>query len=186
MTTGMNLWDASVWNFVITMTLLFSAMLIANTLCTTIPALRRLMIPSSVLGGFILLIVNTIFKNCFHIELYQTSTLEILTYHGLGLGFAAMALRNVDKKQDNRSKTGAFDTGITVVGTYLLQAILGLAVTIILYYAIGSFFASGILLPMGCSCPPATPLDPMSSSGVSDGPRMGGCGPANCERKGSL
>lgn len=149
MTTGMNLWDASVWNFVITMTLLFSAMLIANTLCTTIPALRRLMIPSSVLGGFILLIVNTIFKNCFHIELYQTSTLEILTYHGLGLGFAAMALRNVDKKKDNRSKTGAFDTGITVVGTYLLQAILGLAVTIILYYAIGSFFASGILLPMG-------------------------------------
>ena len=149
MTTGMNLWDANVWGFVITMTLLFVSMIIANILRNTIPALRKLMIPSSVLGGFILLIVNTIFKNCFHIELYQTSLLEVLTYHGLGLGFAAMALRNVDKKQDNRSKTGAFDSGVTVVSTYLLQAVLGLVVTVILFYAINSFFASGILLPMG-------------------------------------
>jgi len=149
MTTGMNLWDANVWSFVITMTMLFVSMLIANILRNTIPALRRLMIPSSVLGGFILLIVNTICKNLLHIELYQTGMLEILTYHGLGLGFSAMALRTVDKKQDNRSKTGAFDSGVTVVSTYLLQAVLGLVVTIVLFYLINSFFASGILLPMG-------------------------------------
>ena len=149
MTTGMNLWDANVWSFVITMTMLFVSMIIANTLRNTIPALRRLMIPSSVLGGFILLICNTICKNCFHIELYQTSMLETLTYHGLGLGFSAMALRNVDKKQNNRSKTGAFDSGVTVVSTYLLQAVLGLVISVTLYYAINGFFASGILLPMG-------------------------------------
>jgi len=149
MTTGMNLWDANVWSFVITMTLLFVSMIIANILRNTIPALRRLMIPSSVLGGFLLLIVNTFCKNVLDIQLYQTSLLEVLTYHGLGLGFSAMALRNVDKKQDNRSKTGAFDSGVTVVSTYLLQAVLGLVVTVILFYAINSFFASGILLPMG-------------------------------------
>ena len=149
MTTGMNLWDANVWSFVITMTLLFVAMIIANVLRNTVPFLRRLMIPSSVLGGFLLLIVNTVFKNCFHIELYSTGLLEILTYHGLGLGFSAMALRTVEKKKDNRSKTGAFDSGVTVVSTYLLQAIMGLVVTVILFYAINSFFASGILLPMG-------------------------------------
>ena len=149
MTTGMNLWDANVWSFLITMTLLFVSMILANTLCNTIPFLKRLMIPSSVLGGFILLIVNTIFKNCFNIELYQTSMLEILTYHGLGLGFSAMALRNVNKKTDDHSKTGAFDTGITVVATYLLQAVLGLIITVALYFVINSFFASGILLPMG-------------------------------------
>ena len=149
MTTGMNLWDANVWSFVITMTLLFASMILANVLRNTIPALRRLMIPASVLGGFILLILNTIFKHCFHIELYQTGILEILTYHGLGLGFAAMALRNIDKKQDNRSKTGALDTGLTVVCGYLLQAVMGLIVTILLFHLIGSFFASGVLLPMG-------------------------------------
>ena len=149
MTTGMELWDANVWSFLITMALLFGAMILANTLCNLIPFLKRLMIPSSVLGGFILLIVNTVFKNCFEVELYQTSMLEILTYHGLGLGFSAMALRNVQKKTDERSKTGAFDTGITVVATYLLQAILGLVITAVLYYLLSSFFASGILLPMG-------------------------------------
>ena len=149
MTTGMELWDANVWSFLITMALLFGAMILANTLCNLIPFLKRLMIPSSVLGGFILLIVNTVFKYCFEFELYQTSMLEILTYHGLGLGFSAMALRNVQKKTDERSKTGAFDTGITVVATYLLQAILGLVITVVLYYLLSSFFASGILLPMG-------------------------------------
>lgn len=149
MTTGMNLWDPGVWSFVITMTLLFVAMIIANTLRNTIPALRRLMIPSSVLGGFILLILNTISKNCFDLPLYQTDLLETLTYHGLGLGFAAMALRNVDKKQSDRSKTGAFDSGVAVVSTYLLQAVLGLIVTIVLFHLLGGFFASGILLPMG-------------------------------------
>lgn len=149
MTTGMNLWDANVWSFVITMTLLFVSMILANVLRNTIPVLRRLMIPSSVLGGFLLLIVHTIFKNCFHIELYSTGMLEILTYHGLGLGFSAMALRTVEKKQDNRSKTGAFDSGVTVVSTYLLQAVLGLIVTIVLFYLLKSFFAAGILLPMG-------------------------------------
>ena len=149
MTTGMNLWDANVWSFIITMTLLFAAMIIANTLRNTVPFLRRLMIPSSVLGGFILLIVNTVFKNVFNISLYENGILEILTYHGLGLGFSAMALRTIEKKSDDRSKTGAFDSGVTVVSTYLLQAIMGLIVTVILFFAINSFFASGILLPMG-------------------------------------
>ena len=149
MTTGMNLWDANVWSFVITMTLLFSSMMLANALRNTIPFLRRLMIPSAVLGGFILLIVHTFFKHCLNIELYQTSMLEVLTYHGLGLGFSAMALRSVEKKTDKRSQTGAFDSGVTVVCSYLLQAAIGLAVTIILFHLMGSFFASGILLPMG-------------------------------------
>jgi len=149
MTTGMNLWDSSVWSFIITMTLLFVSMILANTLRNTIAPLRRLMIPSSVLGGFILLIVHTVFKHVFHIPLYENGILEILTYHGLGLGFAAMALRTVDKKSDNRSKTGAMDTGLAVVNGYLLQAVVGLMVTIILSFVLGSFFASGILLPLG-------------------------------------
>ena len=61
MTTGMNLWDANVWSFVITMTLLFVSMILANTLRNTIPALRRLMIPSSVLG---ISSVKAVKENC--------------------------------------------------------------------------------------------------------------------------
>ena len=69
MTTGMNLWDTGVWSFIITMTMLFVSMIIANTLRNTIAPLRRLMIPSSVLGGFILLIVHTACKHLLHMPL---------------------------------------------------------------------------------------------------------------------
>jgi len=149
MTTGMNLWDTSVWSFVLTIAILLIAMMVANSLRNTIKAIRRLMIPSAVLGGFLLLLINWVLKSVFGISLYSTSTLETLTYHGLGLGFAAMALRNINKNPDKRSRTGGFDTGITVVCSYLMQAVLGLVVTITLYRFLGSFFASGILLPMG-------------------------------------
>ena len=149
MTTGMNLWDADVWSFVLTLSLLFAAMIAANTLRRLCPFIRKALIPSSVLGGFLLLFANAIARWVFHHPLFSTGTLETLTYHGLGLGFAALALRNTEKKTDGRSRTGAFDTGVAVVNGYLLQAVLGLIVTIGLYYAIRSFYASGLLLPMG-------------------------------------
>ena len=149
MSTGMNLWDSHVWSFVLTMALLLVAMIVANMLRNLCKPIRHLMIPASVLGGFLLLLLNWLAKGVFHTALYSTDTLEILTYHGLGLGFAALALRNADKKQDRYSRAGAFDAGVAVVNGYLLQAVMGLAVTVVLYYLIGSFFASGLLLPMG-------------------------------------
>ncbi|HQQ88958.1 MAG TPA: hypothetical protein PLU82_01870, partial [Oscillospiraceae bacterium] len=62
MTTGINLWDKEVWSFIVTLTLLFLAMMAANTLRNMIPALRRLMIPSSVLGGFLILFVGYLYR----------------------------------------------------------------------------------------------------------------------------
>ena len=149
MTSGLNLWDSEVWGFVLTLALLFGIMLLANTLRRLCGFLRRMMIPSSVLGGFLLLGLNFVLEKGWGISLYSTAELEILTYHGLGLGFAALSLRRLRKDQDGRSKTGALDAGLTVVNGYLLQAVLGLAITIGLYYAIGSFYGSGVLLPMG-------------------------------------
>ena len=149
MTVGMNLWDADVWSFILTLSLLFAAMILANILRNVLPFIRKALIPSSVLGGFLLLFANFIAKQFFNTPLYSTATLEILTYHGLGLGFAALSLRRLEKKTDGRSKTGALDSGITVVNGYLLQGAIGLTVTLIFYKLIGSFYAAGVLLPMG-------------------------------------
>lgn len=149
MTTGMNFWDAEVWSFIVSLGALLLAMMAANALQKMIKPLRRLMIPSSVLGGFLLLGVMWLVRALGGGEIVTTSLLEMITYHGLGLGFAAMALRSMEKKQDKRSRTGAFDCGVTVVCGYLMQAVVGLAVTLLLYKLIGGFFASGILLPMG-------------------------------------
>ena len=149
MTTGINLWDKEVWSFIVTLTLLFLAMMAANTLRNMIPALRRLMIPSSVLGGFLILFVGYLYREITGNPLLPTTTLEMLTYHGLGLGFVAMSLRNTDLQKDRTMKTGGFDSGVTVVATYLMQAALGMVISIVCYYALGSFFASGMLLPLG-------------------------------------
>lgn len=148
MTTGINFWDSGVWSFIITITLLLVAMITANVLRNLIKPLRTLMIPSSVLGGFLLLLANFIAIKITGNSLFRGSILEMLTYHGLGLGFVAMSLRTNEKKKEKK-QAGAFDTGITVVSTYLLQGIVGLLISVGLYYAIGSFFGSGLLLPMG-------------------------------------
>lgn len=58
MTTGMNLWDAGVWSFVLTLSLLFAAMIAANVLRRVCPFIRKALIPSSVLGGFLLLLAS--------------------------------------------------------------------------------------------------------------------------------
>ncbi len=145
----MNLWDGQVWSFVLTLSMLFAAMIAATVLRNICAPVRRALIPSSVLGGFILLLANTLSKTVFHNPLYSSNVLEILTYHGLGLGFSALALRRTEKKKDGRSRTGAFDAGVTVVNGYLLQAVLGLGITLGLSYVIGNFAASGLLLPMG-------------------------------------
>ena len=105
MTTGLNFWDIPVWSFVLTMFFLFFSMMVANTLRNIIRPLRKLMIPSSVLGGLILLLADFICREISGKALVSASTLEMLTYHGLGLGFVAMALRNLDKKKDQRSRT---------------------------------------------------------------------------------
>ncbi|MBR5381497.1 MAG: hypothetical protein IK136_02635 [Oscillospiraceae bacterium] len=149
MTSGMNFWDVGVWSFVVTITLLLVFMMLANALRNLIPALKRLMIPSAVLGGFLALFASFLFKKLTGHHMFPAMTLEALTYHGLGLGFAAMSLRTLEKQKDKTEKTGAFDTGVAVVGGYLLQGLVGLVISVVLYYLIGSFFASGALLPLG-------------------------------------
>ena len=149
MTGQLSFWDVEVWSFVVTLAVLFGGMLLANALRRQIPFLRRSLIPSSVLGGFLVLIADAAFKAIFGHSMFTTSTLEALTFHGLGLGFVAMALRHTEKIRGKKARRDVFATSTVVVGSYLLQALLGLAVTVVLFYLIGSYAAGGVLLPMG-------------------------------------
>ena len=144
-----NLWDLSVWNFIIVLTVLLIGMMAANVLRRVIPPLRRSMIPSSVLGGFLVLITGYVYKKITGNAMLDVRTLEALTYHGLGLGFVAMSLKTIEREKDPHRQRDIFNTGLTTVAGYLLQAIAGLAITIGFSYALGSFPAAGLLLPMG-------------------------------------
>ena len=148
MTSGINFWDDSVWSFLLTLAILLAAMLAANILRGLIPALRKAMIPSSVLGGFLALGIHFLVKQFNGTGLFETSLLESLTYHGLGLGFVAMSLRDMGE-QKGRQRGDTFQTSVSVVNSYLLQGICALLITIGLSYVLNCFFASGLLLPMG-------------------------------------
>lgn len=146
---AIHLWDNNIWSFVVSMALLFGAMMLANVLRRTIPFLRKSLIPSSVIGGFLVLAAGGIYKLITGDRLFDAATLEALTYHGLGLGIVAMTFQSSEKLKGKEARRDIFNTGLITVSTYLLQAVAGLVITILLFYLIGSWPQSGILLPMG-------------------------------------
>ncbi|MBR0140254.1 MAG: hypothetical protein IJM17_08220 [Firmicutes bacterium] len=149
MTGSFNFWDSQVWSFVITVSILLAAMMLANLLRRKIHLLRRSLLPSAVVGGFIVLAADSIYKSAFGSSMFDLSTLESLTYHGLGLGFIALAWRHLDGVRGKKARKDVFNTATITVGGYLIQALFGLLISATLFYALGSFAAGGILLPMG-------------------------------------
>ena len=74
----------------------------------------------------------------------------MLTYHALALGFIATTLKPSNGKFGKERSREVFDTGVTTVSTYLLQAVLGLGITIVAaLIAKDLFSAAGVLLPFG-------------------------------------
>ena len=154
----MNFWDSEAWGFFMLLAVLLASMLFANIIKKNIPFLQKSLIPTSVVGGLILLIVAWVFKSITDVKMFNTSffggngteNLRLLTYHMLALGFIASSFKRTGKKLTKERSTEIFNTGVTTVSTYLIQAIVGLIVTIIAALFISGFFSgSGILLAFG-------------------------------------
>lgn len=153
-----NFWDFSVWGWLILIAVLLGSLLVANALKKNIPLLQESLIPTSVLGGAILLAITAIFRlitkdSFFDGILFNgngSANLEVLTYHTLALGFIASALKTSDQKTTKKRALEIFDSGVTTVATYLLQAVVGFGITMIAALIIEDFFpAAGVLLPFG-------------------------------------
>ncbi len=153
-----NFWDFSVWGLVNLIAVLLLSLLLANMCKRRIKFLKNSLIPTSVLGGLILFIINIIYKSITKVSLFNTeffggngnSALEIITYHTLALGFIAVSFKTNDNKLTKKRTVEIFNTGITTVSTYLLQAVVGIGITIIASLIVKDLFvASGILLPFG-------------------------------------
>ena len=101
-----NFWDPQVWGVFNLIAVLLLSLLAANSLKKLIPPLKKSLIPSSVLGGLLLLIVAVIYEGITGNNLFNTGffggsgagVLEVLTYHGLALGFIATTLKPSDGK----------------------------------------------------------------------------------------
>ena len=153
-----NFWDSSVWGFFYLLAVLLMSLLAANIVKKGIKPLRESLIPVSVLGGGILIIVEGIYKLVTGEAMFDTAffgsngteMLEIITYHTLALGFIASTFKSSDAKLTKERTTEIFNTGVTTVATYLLQAVVGFGITIVASFIIKDFFAAaGILLPFG-------------------------------------
>jgi Na+/glutamate symporter len=153
-----NFWDFSVWGSFNLVALLLVSLIVANILKKLIKPLENSLIPTSVLGGILLLIASTIYKAVTGESMYNTpffggnggTALEILTYHTLALGFIATALKSTGGKMTKKRSAEIFNTGVTTVSTYLIQGVFGLAITIVAALIVEDFFpAAGILLPFG-------------------------------------
>lgn len=153
-----NFWESDVWGTLCLLATLLLSLLLANGLKKTVGFLRASLIPTSVLGGILLLVVTSVYKGITGETLFNTAffggdgvwMLEKITYHALALGFIATALKSSDKKLTKQRSKEVFDTGVTTVSTYLLQAVFGLGITLIVSFIVSDFFsASGVLLPFG-------------------------------------
>ena len=153
-----NFWDYSVWSTLFVVAVLLVSLLAGNVVKKSIPFLRDSLVPTSVIGGLLLIIIAAIYKAItgdvmFDSALFGgrgTESLEIITYHALALGFIASSFKSSKGKLTKERSVEIFNTGVTTVSTYLIQAIFGLAITMIAALIITDFFsAAGILLPFG-------------------------------------
>ena len=144
------------WMWLVQFCILATALLLGNALRTQIPFLKKSLLPSALLGGLLLLIFKSL-PGCD--KLLNKNVMEIITYHTLGLGFVALALKN-NKIESKSSPMKVVETGALTASTYVIQGIVGLLVTIPLFYFGKRFFyASGLLLPMGYGQGPGQALN---------------------------
>lgn len=154
----LNFWDFNAWSGLNVFAVLLASLLVANIIKKAIPFLQASLIPTSVLAGGILIVVAGIYKWATNDVMFDTAffgghgtaTLELITYHTLALGFIATTFKSGKGKMNKKRTVEIFNTGITTVSSYLLQAVLGLTISLVATIIIKDFFdAAGILLPFG-------------------------------------
>ena len=153
-----NFWEFEAWGTYNVIAVLLLSLLAATMLRKNIKWLNESLIPTSVLGGGILIVIAGFYKLFTGDVLFDTAffggngtaNLELITYHTLALGFIASAFKTSDKNMNKQRLTEIINTGITTVATYLLQGVVGLLITIIAAKIMTNFFAAaGLLLPFG-------------------------------------
>ena len=154
----MNFWDVEVWGGMNVFAMLLLGLLMASLLKKAFRVLRESLMPTAVLGGFILLGISGIYmvfsgKSMFYTKFMGGNgfdILEMITYHALALGFIASTFESADNNASAKRKIEIFNTGVTTVSTYLVQAITGLGLTILISKVMTNIFpAAGMILPFG-------------------------------------
>lgn len=151
----------AVWAFLVQIALLLLFMMVGNILRRTIPLFRKCLIPSALLGGALLLIVDIIVKQ-FGFTLVDNRLMQVITYHCLAIGFAAMSLKT-EKSAHKTNKTQIVEFGALQGGSYMLQAFVGLGITLLLFLLTRNgdkviSYICGLILPLAYGQGPGNAL----------------------------
>ena len=120
-----------VWAFMVQLGLLLIFLMLGNILRRTIPLFRKCLIPSALLGGAMLLLVDVICKQ-FGVTLVDNRLMQVITYHCLAIGFASMSLKT-EKSAHKTNRAQVVEFGALQGGSYMLQAFVGLGITLIMF-----------------------------------------------------
>lgn len=140
--------DSVVWEYLIQIFILVVALLIGNTVRRKVKFIKKSLIPTSLLGGLFILILKFI---PYVSDVVDQGFMEIITYHALGIGFIALSLKTAKQSSKSSAKT-VIDTGLVTGASYVLQAVIGLVVTIGLFIlgdAWGIIPGAGVILALG-------------------------------------
>ena len=151
----------AVWAFLVQFGLLLLFLMLGNILRRTIPLFRKCLVPSALLGGTILLIVNIITKQ-FGFVMVDNRLMQVITYHCLAIGFAAMTLKT-EKSTHKTNKAQVVEFGALQGGTYMLQAFTGIGITLILFLLTRNSdkivsYICGLILPLAFGQGPGNAL----------------------------
>ena len=151
----------AVWRLLVNIGLTLIFLLIGNAIRRLIPFLRKAHIPSALIGGLLLFLFDLALK-AGGIVLIDKRIMQIITYHALAIGFIAMTLK-IAKKHKNGSFMKAVQNGAITGGTYMLQAVFGILVSLVFFWlSMNSteqfFYDAGVLLPLGYGQGPGNAL----------------------------
>ena len=150
-----------VWSFMVQLGLLLLFLVLGNIFRRTIPFFRKCLVPSALLGGTLMLLVN-IFAKQFGFVMVDNRMMQVITYHCLAIGFAAMSLKT-EKSTHKTNPAQVVEFGALQGGTYMLQAFVGLLITLIMFAVTryGSSVISyicGLILPLAYGQGPGNAL----------------------------
>lgn len=152
----------AVWAFVVQFGLLLLFLMLGNIFRRKIPLFRNCLVPSALLGGALLLAVNIICKQ-LGFALVDNRLMQVITYHCLAIGFAAMSLKT-EKSSHKTNRAQIVEFGALQGGTYMLQAFVGLGITLLMFMLTRHSdkiisYICGLILPLGFGQGPGNALN---------------------------
>jgi len=146
--------DFILWEGILHFAVIAVLLLLGNTLRRKVPFLRKSLLPTAVIAGFIgLLLKEVLYKNIASTEELNSVNqyFSMVTYHTIAIGFIALGLKVNEAFKVKKKQLQSISSGLLIVSTYLLQGFFGLLISITLAYTFfpNLFKAAGMLVPMG-------------------------------------